>query len=157
MYRAFGISPHCGGNNHRGHTNGPGRCTTTQGGDAIDVDASRTGKGIQHSKAKKNELMANNQCFYCKIQGHCTKDCCKKQVDHCNYESGTNNSPGRSGSANYPGKSEPTTNCATPIAPDMTPGDISSFLEENMGLLDEDTKLSIVKSLMPKDFTEAQN
>jgi len=30
-------------------------------------------------------------------------------------------------------------------------------LKDNMGLLDEDTKLSIVESLMPKDFTEAQN
>jgi len=39
----------------------------------------------------------------------------------------------------------------------MTPGDISSFLKDNMNLLDEDTKLSIVESLMPKDFTEAQN
>jgi len=39
----------------------------------------------------------------------------------------------------------------------MTPTDISDFLKENMGLLDEDTKLSIIKSLMPKDFTQAQN
>jgi len=39
----------------------------------------------------------------------------------------------------------------------MTPTNISDFLKENMGLLDEDTKLSIVESLMPKDFTQAQN
>jgi len=39
----------------------------------------------------------------------------------------------------------------------MTPDDISSFLMEHMGLLDEDTKLSIIKSLMLKDFPEAQN
>jgi len=39
----------------------------------------------------------------------------------------------------------------------MTPGDISNFLKDNMGLLDKDTKLSIVESLMPKDFTKAQN
>jgi len=39
----------------------------------------------------------------------------------------------------------------------MTPTDISDFLKENMGSLDEDTKLSIVKSLMLKDFTQAQN
>jgi len=39
----------------------------------------------------------------------------------------------------------------------MTPTDISDFLKENMGSLDEDTKLSIVESLMPKDFTQAQN
>jgi len=123
----------------------------------MDVNAAKTGRGIQHSEAKKNKLMARNQCFYCEIQGHCTKDCHKKQVDCCNYESRTNNSPGNNRSTNYPGKSKPTTNCATPGALDMTPGDISSFLKDNMGLLDKDTKLSIVKSLMPKDFTEAQN
>jgi len=39
----------------------------------------------------------------------------------------------------------------------MTPTDILDFLKENMGLLDKDTKLSIVESLMPKDFTQAQN
>jgi len=39
----------------------------------------------------------------------------------------------------------------------MTPGDISNFLKDNMGSLDKDTKLSIVESLMLKDFTEAQN
>jgi len=39
----------------------------------------------------------------------------------------------------------------------MTPDDISSFLTEHMGSLDEDTKLSIIESLMPKDFPQAQN
>jgi len=157
MYRAFGINPNCRGNNCGGHTNGPGCHTTSQGGNAMDVDAAKTGKGIQHSEAKKNELMANNQCFYCKIQGHCAKDCHKKQADRRNCESGTNNSPGNNRSTNYPGKSKPTTNRATPGMLDMTPGDISSFLKDNMGLLDKDTKLSIVESLMPKDFTKAQN
>jgi len=119
----------------------------------MDVDAAKTGKGIQHSEAKKNELMAGNQCFYCEIQGHRAKDCRKKLADRRNY----NNSPGNTRSTNYPGKSESTTNRAAPVAPDMTPGDMSSFLKDNMGSLDEDTKLSIVESLMPKDFTEAQN
>jgi len=39
----------------------------------------------------------------------------------------------------------------------MTPTNISDFLKENMGSLDEDTKLSIIESLMLKDFTQAQN
>jgi len=114
----------------------------------MDVNASRTGRGIQHSEAKKNELMANNQCFYCKIRGHHARDCHKKQADCCNFKSGP---------ANNPSKSRPTTNCAAPTAPDITSEDISNFLKENMGSLDKDTKLRIVKSLMPKDFTEAQN
>jgi len=153
MYKAFGINPNRRGNHCRGNTSGPGHRTTSQGGYHMDVDAAKTGRGIQHSEAKKNELMASNQCFYCKIRGHHAKDCCKKQADCCNY----NNNPGNTKSTNYLGKSEPTTNQAAPVAPDMTPGDISSFLKDNMGLLDEDTKLSIVESLMPKDFTEAQN
>jgi len=39
----------------------------------------------------------------------------------------------------------------------MTPTDILDFLKKNMGLLDEDTKLSIIESLMLKNFTQAQN
>jgi len=104
MYRAFGINPNHGGNNHRGHTSGQGRRTTSQGGYHMDVDAMKTGRGIQHSEAKKNKLMASNQCFYCEIQGYRTKDCHKKLADHRNYD---NNS---SKSTNYPGKSELTTN-----------------------------------------------
>jgi len=49
----------------------------------------------------------------------------------------------------------PTVQGQGPI--DMTPDDISSFLTEHMGLLDEDTKLSIIESLMPKDFPQAPN
>jgi len=157
MYRAFGINPNRGGNPRGGNTNGPGCRTTSQGGYHMDVDATKTGRGVQHSEAKKNKLMARNQCFYCEIRGHCAKDCQKKQADRCNYERGTNNSPGNNRSTNYPGKSKPTTNHAIPSALDMTPEDISSFLKDNMGSLDEDTKLSIVESLMPKDFTKAQN
>ena len=153
MYKAFGINPNRGGNQHGGHANGPGRCTTSQGGHHMDIDTAKTSRGIQHSEAKKNKLMAGNQCFYCEIQGHRTKDCRKKLADCHNYDNNSSNTK----STNYPGKSEPATNHAMPGALDMTPGDISSFLKDNMGLLDEDTKLSIVESLMPKDFTEAQN
>jgi len=67
MYRAFGINPNRGGNNRGGHTSGQGRRTTSQGGYHMDVDAAKTGRGIQHSEAKKNKLMAGNQCFYCEI------------------------------------------------------------------------------------------
>jgi len=91
--------------------------------------------------------MENNQCFYCKIQGHHVKDCHKKATDCCNFNE---KSPER------PPPICNRANTSTPT-PDMTPADISDFLKENMGLLDEDTKLSIVESLMPKDFTQAQN
>ena len=50
----------------------------------MDVDAAnaaKDGRGPQHSEAKKKELMENNQCFYCEIQGHHVKDCRKKAAD----------------------------------------------------------------------------
>ena len=34
----------------------------------MDVDAAKTGRGIQHSEAKKNKLMTNNQCFIVKFE-----------------------------------------------------------------------------------------
>jgi len=45
------------------------------------------GRGQQHSKAKKAELMRSNSCFYCEIKGHRAKDCCKKQADWGNFSS----------------------------------------------------------------------
>jgi len=50
------------------------RRTTSQGGYYMDIDATdinaTTGRGQQHSKAKKAELMKSNSCFYCEIKGH---------------------------------------------------------------------------------------
>jgi len=115
----------------------------------MDVDVVRDGRGLQHSEAKKKELMEKNQCFYCKIQGHHVKDCCKKAADRHNFNEKQKSTGGP----------PPIHNCASTSTstPDMTPTDISNFLKENMGSLDKDTKLSIIKSLMPKDFTQAQN
>jgi len=149
MYKAFGIPPQkYGGNRNTSHRDG--QRTTSQGGHHMDVDAAnatRDGRGPQHSEAKKKELMENNQCFYCEIRGHRVKDCRKKAANRRGF------------SKKKPGGPPPIHNCASASAPtpDMTPTDISDFLKENMGLLDEDTKLSIVESLMPKDFTQAQN
>ena len=102
--------------------------------------ASRMGQ--MHSDAKKKQLMDENKCFYCKIRGHQACVCHKKIADRAKSgkTADSNNSAARS---------------QGPI--NMTPDDISSFLTEHMGLLDEDTKLSIIESLMPKDFPQAQN
>jgi len=61
-------------NNWRNKNN---RRTTSQGGYHMDVDATvtsdinaTTGRGQQHSKAKKAELMRSNSCFYCEIKEH---------------------------------------------------------------------------------------
>jgi len=45
-----------------------------------------------------------------------------------------------------------------PIMPNFQdPDSVSGFLKDNMDSLDENTKLSIIETLMPKDFTEARN
>ena len=106
----------------------------------MDVDTNILGRGQQHSEAKKAKLMKERKCFYCEIKGHQAHDCHKKQAD-CARSSQNNRSV--------------TTAAQEPI--DMTPDNISSFLKDHMSSLDEDTKLSIIKSLMPKDFPQAQN
>jgi len=142
LYRAFGLTPKLnqGKNNQHGRNRTSGPCTTSQGGYAMDVDANRMGQ--THSDAKKQQLMNENKCFYCKIKGHQAHICCKKIAD-------------RAKSGKITGNDTPAVRSQDPI--DMTPDDISSFLTEHMGSLDKDTKLSIIKSLMPKDFPQAQN
>ena len=44
--------------------------------------------GQTHSEEKKQELMKNNQCFYCEICGHCARDCQKKQAARTNQSQG---------------------------------------------------------------------
>jgi len=140
LYRAFGLKPNQGRNNQPGRNRTSGPHTTSQGGYAMDVDANRMGQ--THSDAKKQQLMNENKCFYCEIRGHQACICCKKIADHA--KSGVT------------AKSDnPTVRNQDPI--DMTPDDISGFLKDHMGLLDEDTKLSIIESLMSKDFPQAQN
>ena len=116
----------------------------------MDVDAA-SGRGNQHSEAKKQELMKNNQCFYCEIPGHRAKDCRKKAADR--------RSPG-SGRADNPGKGGPpihnrVSNDTPPGPPD--PESIANYLKDNMDDFSEDQKLSLANSLMPKDFYPAQN
>jgi len=106
----------------------------------MDINANRMEQ--THSNAKKQQLMDENKCFYCEIRGHQARVCCKKIADH------TKN--GKTADSDTP-----TVRGQGPI--DMTPDDISGFLKDHMGSLDEDTKLSIIKSLMPKDFPQAQN
>jgi len=87
--------------------------------------------------------MKENKCFYYEIKGHHAWVCCKKLADCAKSSKNTSN------------RANPTVQNQEPI--DMTPNNISSFLKENIDLLDEDTKLSIIESLMLKDFPQAQN
>jgi len=60
--------------------------TTSQGGDAIDVDTMEADDidGIKLNQLTKEEeakLRAKNACFYCQKPGHCANDCYKKKRD----------------------------------------------------------------------------
>jgi len=140
LYRAFGLKQNQGRSNQFGKHKTSGLCTTSQGEYAMDINANRMGQ--THSDTKKQQLMDENKCFYCEIKGHQARVCHKKIADRT-----------KSG---RPAKSDnPTVRNQDPI--DMTPDDISGFLKDHMGSLDEDTKLSIIESLMLKDFPQAQN
>ena len=118
-----------------------GRRTTSQGGDAMDIDAMR---GPELSPEKKDELMKANACFYCTKPGHCAKDCHKKARDRANKQGNT--------STNYQPCSQ-----AKAAAPDMNADDITTFLKENVETIDEETKMSIVEKLLPSGFLQALN
>ena len=102
----------------------------------MDVDAIHT---TNYSEEKKAELMKNNQCFYLKIRGHCTKDCCKKAKD-CTAQSNRGTAPKVTTAPNQ-----------------LTPDKLAKLIQESMGSLEEDAKLSIIENLMPKDFVQGPN
>ena len=140
LYQAFGVR-----GNHNNNTNGGGRCTTSQGGDAMDVDSIEVNTtntprryGQTHSEEKKQELMKNNQCFYCEICGHRTRDCCKRQAARANQNQGG-------------------TSAKTNTVTQMTPTELTKFLQENMGNLDKDAKISVIESLMLSSFVQGSN
>ena len=100
----------------------------------MDVDAVCT---TNHLEEKKAELIKGNQCFYCKIKGHHAKDYCKKAVDRAKQSSrGT----------------VPKVTATT-----LTPDELTKFIKDNMGNFKEDTKISIIEALMPKDFVQGPN
>jgi Retrotransposon gag protein len=127
LYKAFGL---------RKPANGQRR-TTSQGGDAMDVDAIRTGN---LTEAQKAEFMKNNQCFYCQKKGHRAKECYSKKRDAQER-------------SNKPGSS--TSQINNTSTPNMDSEEITKYLKENMGIFDEETKLSIVESLIPQDFVQS--
>ena len=89
--------------------------------------------------------MAANKCFYCTKIGHCAKDCCKRQVDQ-------NQSNGRATVTNTEIIKLPNITTF-----DMSPDDIANFLKDNVNTINPDTKLSIVKKILPMGFLMGPN
>jgi hypothetical protein len=117
-----------------GNKGNSGKRTTSQGGHHMDVDAVRT---TNHSDEKKSELMKNNQCFYCEIRGHRAKDCRKKAADRAKQSSRS---------------TAPKVTTTT-----LTPDELTTFIKDNMGNFGEETKISVIEALMPKDFLQGPN
>jgi len=110
----------------------------------MDINAI-TIQGPDLSDTQKSKYMAANKCFYCAKIGHCAKDCCKKQADQ-------NQDNGRATAANTGvAKSPNITMC------DMSPDDIANFLKDNINTINPDTKLSIVKKILPMGFLMGPN
>ena len=99
LFQAFKLSPRQNNNNpgrggfgrNNNWRNKNNRCTTSQGGYHMDVNATvtsdinaTTSGRQQHSEAKKAELIKNNSCFYCEKPGHQANICRKKQADRGN-------------------------------------------------------------------------
>jgi hypothetical protein len=111
--------------------------------DSMQIDIARPGQ--THSTEKHAELMKNNQCFYCKKPGHRANVCQKKIADRTKQGGG--------------GTSNCTTYSQGPIAQatPMTPAELTKYLQDNMGNLDEDAKISVIESLMLQSFVQGPN
>ena len=106
----------------------------------MDIDALR---GPDLSPEEKDKLMKANACFYCTKPGHRATECRKKARDRGNQGNNTNNN-------------QPRTQVKA-AAPITSPDDIASLLKDNLDIIDEETKLSIIEKLLPQDFPQALN
>ena len=134
LYQALGIKQKGRGYPNQGH------CTTSQGGNAMDIDAMHE---PELSNKQKAELMATRACFYCFKIGHQAKDCCKKQAD-------------RTKGSGRPASNSPRIDKGQGT-PDMTPDAIAQFLKDNVNTIDDKTKLSIVEKILPTGFPTGSN
>ena len=135
LYQALGIKQRSGGHPNQG-------ChTTSQGGNAMDIDAMR---GPELSDKQKAELMATRACFYCFKIGYQAKDCHKKLADHAR-------------SSRRAADNLTHTNAQDKPIPDITPSDIAQFLKDNVNTIDDETKLSIVEKILLMGFLMGPN
>jgi hypothetical protein len=109
---------------------GNNQCTTSQGGNAMDVDAARMGN---LTEAQKANLIKENKCFYCQKTGHRASVCYKKKRDR-----GETTATSQVNAAD-------TSNGQTKAAKTMD-GIVGKMMDEE--------KLKLVEDLLPKDFLQ---
>ena len=104
----------------------------------MDVDNTVVNRvGQTHSDDKMAQLRQENKCFYCKIKGHRANVCRKKIADRA-----------KQGTGGMTGKVTTTV---------IEPEQLAQCLKDSMGILDEETKLSIIDTLMPPGFVQGPN
>ena len=138
FFQKLGMKPHGGGQPSRG-----GRRTTSQGGDAMDVDATTF---TQLSDEEKKKLQANNACFYYQKCGHHAIDCRKKKFDHAQAGgSGGNQRSTNVKTADLIDFSTMTTEQTTNMITDYLQSE--TFLEKG-----DDEKLKFIEKIVPQGF-----
>ena len=170
FYANLGIKPRNGGNPFN-----RGRRTTSQGGDAMDVDTVETteidtntmGFYNKLSEEDKKKLQANNACFYCQKPGHRANDCRKKKYDRAQAggSGGYNRAQagGSGGNQRYKAQvktadlvdlsDQQTTDKTQQILDNLTTDDIIRTMQsEQFMAMDDDEKLKIVAKVAPAGF-----
>jgi hypothetical protein len=104
--------------------------TTSQGGNAMDVDAARIGN---LTEAQKANLIKENKCFYCQKTGYRANVCYKKKHD----------------------KGETTTTSqVNAIDTNSNQSEAAKTMDGIIGKMMDEEKLKFVEDLLPKDFLQ---
>jgi ribosomal protein S6E (S10) len=104
--------------------------TTSQGGNAMDVDVARMGNLTEQQKAS---LIKENKCFYCQKTGHRANVCYKKKRD----------------------RGEATATSQVNVT-DTSDGrtEAAKTMDGIVGKMSDEEKLKLVEDLLPKDFLQ---
>jgi hypothetical protein len=107
--------------------------TTSQGGNAMDVNVAHMGN---FTEAQKANLIKENKYFYCQKAGHRTNICYKKKCD----------------------KGETTTTSQVNIIDTSdTQTEAAKTVNGIIGKMIDEEKLKLVEDLLPKDFLQGTN
>ena len=130
-----GAPPRAGGQNHNGSHR-----TTSQGGDAMDVDVTET---TEIDTTRTNQ-QRSNKCFYCKKPGHFVKGCHRKKSDRA-QAGGSGNQCSNVKTADLIDFSTITEEQTTKMLADYVQSE--TFLKK-----EDDEKFKFIEAIVPQGF-----